>query len=307
MLTINEFITMSMDLNLFFLRIMKEHSFFLEVAFTPRDASVGQQAADLRMGFQRLLAEAVELADRSVSRAALASSQFATKYTMDAEKLTQYYTGVPFDLSLTRRETMLTPAQGRVIDGLEDEVEMLDRRAYQLTASLVALKEKILADVRSCKMFTLNYPLLIDHIIREAKLYMNMLVSLVKGDSISRPEGLIDQEIFWDRIMAEHSKFIAGLLDPTEETLIDTARNFGREFDELTSEAQQATAQAMNIGRLTARSTDATKRLRDFKAAGTKGLLECKIQSIIIPLLGDHVLREASHYLCILGTCDSNF
>ncbi|HOA85540.1 MAG TPA: DUF2935 domain-containing protein, partial [Bacillota bacterium] len=46
-----------------------------------------------------------------------------------------------------------------------------------------------------------------------------------------------------------------------------------------------------------------TERLRDFKAAGTQGLLECRIQSIIIPLLGDHVLREANHYLCIMGVC----
>ena len=37
MLTQKEFITMSLDLNLFFLRIMKEHSFFLEIGVTPRD------------------------------------------------------------------------------------------------------------------------------------------------------------------------------------------------------------------------------------------------------------------------------
>ena len=27
-----------------------------------------------------------------------------------------------------------------------------------------------------------------------------------------------EQEVFWDRIMAEHSLFIRGLLDPTEES-----------------------------------------------------------------------------------------
>ena len=47
----------------------------------------------------------------------------------------------------------------------------------------------------------------------------------------------------------------------------------------------------------------ATERLRDFKAAGTQGLLECGIRSIIIPLLADHILREANHYLCVLGVC----
>ena len=59
----------------------------------------------------------------------------------------------------------------------------------------------------------------------------------------------------------------------------------------------------MNIAGITQDSIRETERLRDFKAAGTQGLLECKIQSIIIPLLGDHVLREANHYLCLMGMC----
>ena len=31
-----------------------------------------------------------------------------------------------------------------------------------------------------------------------------------------------------------------------------------------------------------------------------KGILECKIQGLILPLLADHVLREANHYLRLL-------
>ncbi|MGM9599915.1 MAG: DUF2935 domain-containing protein [Faecousia sp.] len=40
--------------------------------------------------------------------------------------------------------------------------------------------------------------------------------------------------------------------------------------------------------------------LRDFKAAGAKGIQECKIRSVILPLLADHVLREANHYIRLL-------
>ena len=43
-----------------------------------------------------------------------------------------------------------------------------------------------------------------------------------------------------------------------------------------------------------------TIKLRDFKKAGTEGIEECKIKSIILPLLADHVLREANHYVRIL-------
>jgi len=302
MLTKREFVTMSIDLNLFFLRIMKEHSLFLQLGFTPRDSGLGAEAASLRMGFEDLLEDAVELANGTVSNAALQSQQITTQYTMEAERLTRFYTGVPIDSEITREESMLAPYEGGMPTGLADKVERLDRDAYQLTGALVRFKEKLLENIYACKLFTFNYPLLIDHVLREAKLFMQLLAALVHGENIMRSEELVNQEVFWNRIMAEHSKFIAGLLDPTEEDLIDTARTFGKEFDMLTAEATAATKQAMNISRVTNESMRETVKLRDFKEAGTKGILECNIQSIIIPLLGDHVLREANHYLFVLST-----
>ncbi len=40
--------------------------------------------------------------------------------------------------------------------------------------------------------------------------------------------------------------------------------------------------------------------IQKFKTAGTEGLIACKIKSIMTPLLGDHVLREANHYIRLL-------
>ena len=304
MLTQKEFVNLSIDLNLFFLRIMKEHSLFLETGFTSKDSAMAAEAASFRMGFEKLLEEAVELANDNVSQSTLSSNQIATQYTLDAERLTNFFTGVSINSTITRQEIMLAPAGTGTPDiTMVHTVEMLDRRAYQLTASLAEFKERLLNNVLTCKTFTVGYPLLIDHILREARFYMNMLVMLVRRENINRPEDLINQEVFWNRIMAEHSKFIAGLLDPSEETLIDTARLFGKEFDALTAEAVQATNQTIDVKKVTSDSLQKTKELRDFKTAGVKGLLECKIHSIIIPLLADHVLREANHYLCVLGMC----
>lgn len=51
---------------------------------------------------------------------------------------------------------------------------------------------------------------------------------------------------------------------------------------------------------LTGKTIEITKLYRDFKAAGTSGIIGCDIRSIILPLLADHILREANHYLRIL-------
>lgn len=110
----------------------------------------------------------------------------------------------------------------------------------------------------------------------------------------------VEQESFWNRIMAEHAKFIRGLLDPTEDALFQTANNFGKEFDVLTTEALALHTQITLLPQVTQESLKETVGIRDFKRQGTEGILACRIRSIILPLLGDHVLREANHYLRLL-------
>jgi hypothetical protein len=149
-------------------------------------------------------------------------------------------------------------------------------------------------------MFTVNYPLLIDHIMREARLYLRMIQRIQNREIVNMEREALEQESFWNRIMAEHSKFIRGLLDPTEEELIEKANDFGNEFDKLTEEAKAAMDMTLSAANVTRESMKATEEIRDFKAQGTQGLIECKIKSIIIPLLGDHTLREANHYLRLL-------
>jgi hypothetical protein len=57
---------------------------------------------------------------------------------------------------------------------------------------------------------------------------------------------------------------------------------------------------AIPISKITEDSLKSTMEISKFKSQGTQGLVECKIKSIIIPLLGDHTLREANHYLRLL-------
>ena len=301
MLSSADFVRQSLGLHLFFARIMKEHSFFLEAGFTPKDGNFTQRADTFRMEFDGLLAEVISLSNGVVDPKILQSGEVITQYTLKAEMSTAYYTGVDIQTDLTRAEAGLTGGICAEVNPiLEQKVCVLNEKAIVLITSLIEFKTLILSNVLSCKMFTFNYPLLIDHILRETKLYLLMIQRLQNREEISIEREAYEQEAFWNRIMAEHSKFIRGLLDPSENELINTANNFGNEFDELTSEAIQAIDMTVPIAKVTSDSLRATKAIRDFKAQGTQGLLKCRIRSIIVPLLGDHVLREASHYLRLL-------
>ena len=105
----------------------------------------------------------------------------------------------------------------------------------------------------------------------------------------------IKEEIFWNNIMAEHSKFIRGLLDPSEEDLQNISNNFANKFDELTDVAKKTDQYVYDLAGITNQSLEESKKIKAFKEKGAEGLLNCKIKSIILPLLADHVLREANH------------
>ena len=103
--------------------------------------------------------------------------------------------------------------------------------------------------------------------------------------------------------MMEHSLFIRGLLDPSEDELINTSKKFANEFSELIQKTNDATD--MTMSNVTSDTLMETIKLRDFKKSGTIGIVDYKIRSIILPLLADHVLREANHYIRILSECNS--
>jgi hypothetical protein len=279
---------------------MKEHSFFLQAAFTSRDTSFIQRADSFRREFDSLLRDAVSLSNGVVDSDVLQSGEVITPYTLRAEMATSYLTGVNIPISLTQAEAGLMGGEAALINPmLEQRVAMLNNRAMGLISGLIQFKRTILSNVLTCKMFTNNYPLLIDHITREAVLYLTMIQRLQSREDFSLEKIAYEQEAFWNRIMAEHSKFIRGLLDPTENELFNAADSFGKEFDKLTADAIAAMDLA-TLSRVTAESLKATTAIRDFKAQGTQGILECKVRSIIIPLLGDHTLREANHFLRLL-------
>lgn len=301
MLSSKAYIRQSLETHLFFARIMKEHAFFLQLGFMPRDPNYFQQGNSLRMEFDQLLYEVVCLSNYVVSCDVLQSGEVVTAYTLRAENISSNLTGISIPTYITEAELELVCGDYILNNPmLEQSVNTVNQRAITLINAIINFKTDILNNVLSCSMFTANYPLLIDHILREAKLYLSTIQRIQNREEVDIEKEIYEQELFWNRIMAEHSKFIRGLLDPTEEALIDTADDFAEEFDALTAAVQEAIDKCLPIDKITDQSLEATKEIRDFNAQGTDGLLDCQIRSIIIPLLGDHVLRESNHFIRLL-------
>ncbi|WP_238883714.1 DUF2935 domain-containing protein [Clostridium sp. YIM B02551] len=184
---------------------------------------------------------------------------------------------------------------------IERRVFILNQTALDLLEEFAEFKGDVLGNIKACKMVTTNiYPTMLRHLIHEAQDYYKMIQKLQSRQDVDLEKEAYEEESTWNNLMGEHAKFIRGMLDPSEDDLIKKANEFANEFDELTKAAKDAMDNVMPLDDVTNESIEATTELRDFKAQGTQGILECKIKSLILPLLSDHVLREANHYLRLL-------
>lgn len=293
-----EYVRLSLETHLFFGRIMKEHSFFLLAGFPAKETEFIRRADQFREEFEDGLRKTVRLADGIVGECVLRSGEVVTEFTQKAECQTKNLTGNPIDVKITEAEERLRAGSCVMVNReMVHHVKMLNRQMLRSLNGLIALKEEILTDMTRCRLYTTNYPLLIEHILREAKMYRQIISELENRGRIFAPD-LKNLEIFWNQIMMEHAQFIRGLLDPTECELIETADEFAEDYCRLLKEAREQDARATNA--LTAKILRTTRQYQQFKTAGTEGITGCEIRSIILPLLADHVLREANHYLRIL-------
>lgn len=294
------YVVLSLELHLFFSRIMKEHALFLEAGFTPKDSKFANEAEHYKREFEKILSNAVNMSNGIIRPNVLNSGEIVTDFTLGTEQKTQNLTGIKINQSITMLESKLHSGNNpQVSSTLVKQVNQLNINAKRLVSGLINFKQRILDGVLSCNLFTVNYPLLIEHIIREAKLYLSLISDLENKVDIDSKDAR-ETELFWDQIMMEHALFIRGLLDPSEEELINTSDEFADEFKSLIEEAQAMTAATINS--VTNETLNQTIQLKEFKQAGTQGIASCKIRSIILPLLADHVLREANHYIRLLET-----
>lgn len=174
--------------------------------------------------------------------------------------------------------------------------------------NIFSFKRHLLHLYIECKIRgTTNYPLLLDHISREAMYFLKILEKAQDGPMQYPVDSIVSENVFWLRIMADHAKFIRGLIDPSERELFDRASQFSDQFDQLQLHARDLDSMLWHfrpnndLDRFEQTVTTATASLRDFKAAARDLLQNCSALALFPPLLADHVRREAEHFLEVLS------
>ena len=82
------YVKKSLELHLFFGKIMKEHAIFLEAGFTKANSDFANAAEGYKNEFENILSRTTNLSRGIISQDVLCSQEIVTLYTLDAEKQT---------------------------------------------------------------------------------------------------------------------------------------------------------------------------------------------------------------------------
>ena len=155
-----------------------------------------------------------------------------------------------------------------------------NRSTVELVKPYVDFKRKMRDEQAGGRLQSLVWPAFFEHTGREADRFAKRLDQFSRGDtSIDMKEAAE----FWTIIMGEHADFIAHLLDPEENALIQKAMQTGSAFRQMHKNVPSSKGPVER----------AVDDIIDFKTAAEKGIQTGKIKSIIHPTLADHVRREA--------------
>lgn len=301
-----DFVRESVELHLFWARIMKEHAIFDADSFECKDVAFIQEAENFKCQFEEILYETICLAQGIIPAEILHSCEFYTDKTLMAEQKTMELSGIAINVQLTVDTMNLQPSMGTAMTPTSPEIAericAINAKALACAEAMAVFLHRVYEDVtKSCCLFTHNLPTVFDHQLEETKMYIKQIMRIQSGQMIDPTFYMVEMEMFWNHIMKEHAEIIRQMLDPSECHLIAKANHYAMEFKKLEKQFKDGTQPKASLKQITRESYEATSSLKDFKATATEMILACQVKSTISALLGDHVLREACHYLRILG------
>lgn len=150
------------------------------------------------------------------------------------------------------------------------------------------------------------YPLLVDHLSREAFYFLKLLKKCGAGPMACPVDAMVSENILWVRATADHLKFLRGFIDPSERAAVAEAVLLGEKFDHLNLQARDLASMLWHyrpnndLIRFERDLRLAACQARDFAATAESLVGRCAALAILPPLLADHVRREEEHFLAVL-------
>lgn len=180
-------------------------------------------------------------------------------------------------------------------------------------SGFINFKKVLLRNLLECQLNTSLTPTFYNHMINEAMEFYKYLFQLQNSIPINPVVENICLHKTWLADAAGHAASIAGDLDPVEKMLINEAQEFEKCFNCLLIKNNELgmmlTRTCLKDGALKHLNEEVKKLMEDFIHYLDKIrmlTMECKVLSVLKPLIPDHMIREELYYLKNLAALEQS-
>lgn len=284
------FVQQSLTDNLFYLRTIRDFTVNIELSLPVKYQSYIDTARDFRKRCDEYLKKTFELSNNTLLTDFWDTGIFVTPYTLDTELLTEKLFGIDLDTVLTEEEgtiktvdTAPSPTEEQLIT-----IQKLNEDAIILATNFFDFVSSLLNEMITQETFSYSYPLFYNFILREIGLYINDLTRINEKTSID-PIFVLGYESRYSLSMKNIAQFIGGLADPSQEAIIQKAREFEQRFDELLDEYNNENIDPTFQNELSQIALATVQEFQDFLETIIQNILDKELYFIVEPLFWDNL------------------
>lgn len=298
MLTDIELIRFSLESNLYCSKEMMEHAMFIKSFLTPEDSkytSIFDKEINM---YKEILNDLLDFSDGKISQDFIDSKQLLTDYTKSIEEKTIQYFNIGLDPSISKKIENLKSGDVEPTKENIEDVNTLNNRMYKYLQITLENLKHLNTDIKNGSIFLYIYPLGVDHLIKETEFFKNKLERL-KEKVNNDPTYVYNSNYFHSCFMKEHSLFIRGLINPTNEECIKKANIFIDHYNSILNLFNNDVS-PYTIKKISEECLKITYSFKDFNESLTEEVIKDKFYFIVLPLFIDHILRESYNFMAYL-------
>ncbi len=286
--------------HLFYLRTIREFCVNIELSFYSWNKDYIEVANGFKARCEELGTIAIGLADNKIPTRVFESGSFVSNYTLDTELLTEKLFNINLNTDLTIKEMNLNTTD-KLSSFTNEELKQIDElnnNSINLAQNFIDFCGDILTELRKSNLFSYSYPLFYNYMIEETTLYMNDL-KRIQNKTNADPTFVTSYEYWYSNSMMQACKFIIGLSDPAQETLILNADNYRKIFSKQ-MDAYKDVSSPEKEKVLNDETIEHMKNFISFLSKLIERILNSELYFIVEPLFFDNLLTEANYFLYLL-------
>ncbi len=295
------FVTDSININLYFLRTLREFCLTIQLSSLDDNEKDIQIAKDIALRCEELGRNLVLYSKGNVSQKALDYQVFFTEFTLPMEELTEKLFNVKLATDITREEMQLSSENSSYPSSeVVNNIMKFNEEALNICNQLRELCVSLFVRQRSNNLFLYIYPSLLLFMIREIDIYKLELERLINKSTVD-PIYVADIELLYSSVMQAVAGFLSGLVDPYNQDVVKEFQNFSDKFKEQVALYREVPLSPSSQVELIDSSMILVDEFHEFMKGIIQDVLASKINFIIEPLFLDNMYTEINYFRYLLS------